>query len=187
MSLSERIDEREQNQPASVGPQKSSFVCLKPLCHEGSAQPDAYAINQFRFMHTLQVTVPPQVTPETLGTAHLSKPCHSLSAVLVATGPRPGQSEAQLTTSNPGNAARPFASIIPSISCMASRRTNFIESPADSGNIWHRLYKCLLIRNTSQGPVTPGTKHAQKTPNLPHYRSPVKSPADCKCELKTPG
>lgn len=146
---------------------KSALFALKPLCHEDKAQPDAYAINQFRFMDTLQVTVPLQVTPEALGTAHLAKPCQSFSAVLVAAGPRPGQNEPQLTTSNPGNAARPFASIIPSISCMASRRTNFMESPADSGNIWHRLYKCLLIRNTSQGPVTPGTKTLSENPEPP--------------------
>lgn len=52
-----------------------------------------------------------------------------------------------LTTSNPGNAARPLVSIISSISCMASRRTNLMESLADSGNIWQRLYKCLSNKN----------------------------------------
>lgn len=55
-----------------------------------------------------------------------------------------------LTTSNPGNNARPLVSIISSNSCMASRRTNLMESLADSGNIWQRLYNCLLNKNITE-------------------------------------
>lgn len=79
-----------------------------------------------------------------------------------------------LTTSRPGKAARPVVSTVPSISCMASRRTNFTASLADSGNIWQRLYNGLLIRNTGQGGCLQGTKTSK--PHIHH--SPVTSADD---------
>lgn len=51
---------------------------------------------------------------------------------------------------------------------------------ADSGNIWQRLYNCLLIRNTGQGKMTPENKNR---------KSPQTSwpPLPCKvtCRLST--
>lgn len=95
------------NQPQAWGLGKAASFAVQPLCHEDSAQPDACAINQFSFMPTLQVTVPLQVTPEALGTAHLAKPCHSLSAVLVAAGPT-GSKRAPAYHVQPGKCGSTF-------------------------------------------------------------------------------
>lgn len=90
-----------------------------------------------------------------------------------------------LTTSSPGNVARPLASIASSISCMASRSTNLTDSLADSGNIWQRLYSCLSARKTGpagpqRGSFSPGPRWcvlAAGTRPLPH--SPAAGGAAC--------
>lgn len=44
---------------------------------------------------------------------------------------------------------------------------------ADSGNIWQRLYNCLLIRNTGQVKMTPENKNRKRAPRLHVHRFPV--------------
>ena len=43
---------------------------------------------------------------------------------------------------------------------------------ADSGNIWQRLYNCLLIRNTGQVKMTPENKNRKRAPKLHVHRFP---------------
>lgn len=41
-----------------------------------------------------------------------------------------------------------------------------MELLAESGNIWQRLYNCLLIRNTGQGKMTSDDEIRKQAPNL---------------------
>lgn len=52
-----------------------------------------------------------------------------------------------------------------------------MELLADSGNIWQRLYNCLLIKNISQGRTSSGAD-TEKPRTSRGYSVPVRSPAD---------
>lgn len=158
LCLPQNLFTMKTDRPASMY-DRASFLCYGHVSVHGSR------------LKSLQVALELGDGPPPAAMYTVISPLCDTRQHRAAGGCRPmaGQCEPQLTTSKPGNTARPFAATVPSISCMASRSTNFMQLLADSGNIWHRLYNCLWVRCSSQGRTTPETEtqKTSKPPELP--------------------